>query len=55
MIEPVEIELIPINAKQGKTGVFRENWKQGYYYHDQLILKPEYESVTELYQDNLLF
>lgn len=54
-IEPVEIELIPIITKQGKTGVFNENGKQGYYYHDQLILKPEYESVTELYQEDLLF
>lgn len=53
--DPLELQPKPIITKQGKTGVFSENGKQGYYYHDQLVLKPEYESVTELYQDNLLF
>ena len=53
--DPLELQPIPIVTKLGKTGVFSENGKQGYYYHNQLVLKPEYESVTELYQDNLLF
>ncbi|MDH4472066.1 MAG: energy transducer TonB [Fluviicola sp.] len=53
--DPMEIQPIPVVTKFGKTGVFSENGKQGYYYHDQVVLKPEYESVTELYQDNLLF
>jgi protein TonB len=55
MRDPLEIQPIPVVTKFGKTGVFSENGKQGYYYHDQVVLKPEYESVTELYQDNLLF
>lgn len=55
MRDPLEIQPVPITTKYGKTGVFSENGKQGYYYHDQLVLKPVYESVTELYQDNLLF
>jgi protein TonB len=55
MRDPMEIHPIPVATKFGKTGVFSENGKQGYYYHDLVVLKPEYESVTELYQDNLLF
>lgn len=55
MRNPMEIHPIPVVTKLGKTGVFSENGKQGYYYHDRVVLKPEYESVTEMYQDNFLF